>query len=931
MNDFNEFWPGPRAALGLGGPLGEREGVIVIPDSPSPPRRAPSPLTIPSSPRPPPALRLAPPSPFFGRKADAFDPPGPDVSHRPGFELPVPKKAARPLGVLDGPELIALTADGFKHMAPDFLLKPLEDQPWPNPGEQDGKMAQCEEAVRACFPDICPNFLRDQGLRHLWDSHAVVSGILDDIEQGKQYPKRESRRKRKRDDEKEAENVEEGSDEAARKRLAAMDPRLASKDRTYVKRYIQTAKSLLKDEFPQLYVADVESVLKQHDYKIYPAYLELDKATWDPTAAPARVKKGRAGGRRSSHAAEAARVSPTESDKDAVAAFEVARKECRAKADARHAKEREKKLAEEAEKANFERAKAEGTVAECGCCFDEMALNRMVHCDASGAVHWFCLECAKRMAEHVIGSSQYLLRCMATDGCDATFARDQRELFLDGKMAKALDKIEQEAVIRMAGIENLVQCPFCDYAAEYPPVEENKEFRCEDPGCGIVSCRLVIEEAMSAALIRKCNKCGTPFIKENGCNKMRCTRSGCKNTQCYVCSESCDYSHFDDPSRGGKPGNCPLFDNVEDRHRDEVRRAEEEARKKVIESNPLVDVEMLKIQFSDKVKEGEERRKGPPNAPPPPPLRRGGPMEAADGMAHGVGLAGNVVIPPPPAPQPAPPAHQHQWLGHILPDQRDLYRPRLQPPVYPPIDKFGLGFFGFDGYPPRAARAGQPPQGPDPASPNAQRPRAQPPQQQPPQAFGAEMLVPAQPLDAPQPQAPGQPLDLRRQFQPVPSLLPAIAAVQPAPAVHPSWNIAAVLPSVPRPAENAPFAMYGFPNDPKIPPPEEENMAAPAQAETPPILTHPAQASPAQQSPFARLRPPLAATVVSGPEPAQPAQPAAAAPAPAVPSAFYHHFPIFPGQPPIPAAAGRAPQPNGHVRQALGWTRHPGQLHHLHE
>lgn len=30
---------------------------------------------------------------------------------------------------------------------------------------------------------------------------------------------------------------------------------------------------------------------------------------------------------------------------------------------------------------------------------------------------------------------------------------------------------------------------------------------------------------MSAALIRKCNKCSAPFIKENGCNKV-CSRSG---------------------------------------------------------------------------------------------------------------------------------------------------------------------------------------------------------------------------------------------------------------------------------------------------------------------------------------------------------------------------------------------------------------------
>lgn len=35
------------------------------------------------------------------------------------------------------------------------------------------------------------------------------------------------------------------------------------------------------------------------------------------------------------------------------------------------------------------------------------------------------------------------------------------------------------------------------------------------------SARHGIEEAMSEALIRKCNKCAMPFIKEHGCNKVR--------------------------------------------------------------------------------------------------------------------------------------------------------------------------------------------------------------------------------------------------------------------------------------------------------------------------------------------------------------------------------------------------------------------------
>lgn len=109
---------------------------------------------------------------------------------------------------------------------------------------------------------------------------------------------------------------------------------------------------------------------------------------------------------------------------------------------------------------------------------------------------------------------------------------------------------------------------------------------------------------------------------------MTCTRSGCRNVQCYVCSKSCDYSHFDDSTRGGKKGNCPLFDSVEERHRNEVHAAEEEARKKVTDENPGVDAELLKIDFSEKVKQDDDRRKGVNQGPWQPQVVAAIPPEA---------------------------------------------------------------------------------------------------------------------------------------------------------------------------------------------------------------------------------------------------------------------------------------------------------------
>ncbi|KAK3898961.1 hypothetical protein C8A05DRAFT_18530 [Staphylotrichum tortipilum] len=487
-----------------------------------------------------------------------------------------------------------------------------------------------EALVLTCFPDICPDFLAKLGDEHGRDPHRITTHLLDELEKDRPYPRRPPIAKRKRDE------ADDGGEDAERRRkLERRDPEFANENRDYVRVYTKTAKALLKASFPSRYSEDVDGILKQNFNGLYTSYLTLDKADWCAKEAPARTKKISA---RGPHPEQALRDSNVKAEQDALAVFEAAREKCRAEAEARE--EEHRKEQEEAENRKF--AESTGTMGECGCCYDDVPLNRMAHCDAAGdAVHWFCYTCLRRTTEAAIGNSQYHLECPSTDGCDATFAKDQRALFLDDSLVKALELIEQDAVLRMAGIENLATCPFCPYAAEYPPVEENKEFRCENPECGRVSCRLcreethipktcdevakentlsvrrTVEEAMSAALIRKCNKCSTPFIKENGCNKMTCVRPGCGNVQCYVCSKSCDYSHFDDAGRGGKKGNCPLFDSVEDRHERDVQAAEEEILKRLAEEKPGLEAAMLKVNFSDKVKKDDERRKlanpGPQN------------------------------------------------------------------------------------------------------------------------------------------------------------------------------------------------------------------------------------------------------------------------------------------------------------------------------
>lgn len=58
-----------------------------------------------------------------------------------------------------------------------------------------------------------------------------------------------------------------------------------------------------------------------------------------------------------------------------------------------------------------------------------------------------------------------------------------------------------------------------------------------------------------------------------------------------------------------KDGKCPLHDNVESRHEQEIKEAAEKAMDKVRAENPNVSEADLKIQISDQLKRAEEARK----------------------------------------------------------------------------------------------------------------------------------------------------------------------------------------------------------------------------------------------------------------------------------------------------------------------------------
>ncbi|KAK7958339.1 ring finger domain-containing protein [Apiospora saccharicola] len=479
----------------------------------------------------------------------------------------------------------------------------------------------CQSHVLSVFEDICPTHLAGLAEVHNHNAEVIVALIVDQQENGTPYPKRENTKKRKRG----------GSSSPAVEESAAIRAKLHDPEYNRImttSRYRDMAVTLISQDYPKVPKNTIKNLLAEHGSSVFHTYTTMEEAArnWD-IAAPRWTEKKTATKLEAKYSRqnidELLHGDLSADEKAALKEFMAAR---------RIREEHETKAAAEAEEnANKDSAILNGQVAECGCCFDDVPLNRVVQCDGEEA-HSFCRPCMRKQAESQIGYQKYQLTCMSMDGCQAGFSASQRQMFLDEKLQVALDRIEQQAMLEMAGIESLETCPFCPFAMEYPPVEENKEFRCANTDCEIVSCRLcrkvthipktcaeaaaeeghearhTIEEAMSEAMIRRCNSCKNPFIKQDGCNKITCTR--CRTIQCYVCRQTVKgYDHFNDATRGGKEGQCPLFDATEERHEAEVQRAQEEMRKKVADENPNLDNTALDIKVSNNVQEDDKKRK----------------------------------------------------------------------------------------------------------------------------------------------------------------------------------------------------------------------------------------------------------------------------------------------------------------------------------
>ena len=222
--------------------------------------------------------------------------------------------------------------------------------------------------------------------------------------------------------------------------------------------------------------------------------------------------------------------------------------------------------------------------SECGCCCFDFLLENMVRCPKG---HRFCFGCLRRQVEEIIYGNfkaTASLPCIDTHGCTESIPSSEIRRALAEDVIQRYQACQAQEAVLQAKLENLVYCPFCSIPCDVDKCVET--FECPNPKCLQDSCiqckkpshvplrceeiektsetgpRTVVEERMTKAVVRECKTCKAQIVKQDGCNRLTCTR--CRTTMCYVCRDIIwsGYEHFCDHDYSRRPGKpCQICKN----------------------------------------------------------------------------------------------------------------------------------------------------------------------------------------------------------------------------------------------------------------------------------------------------------------------------------------------------------------------------------
>ena len=141
---------------------------------------------------------------------------------------------------------------------------------------------------------------------------------------------------------------------------------------------------------------------------------------------------------------------------------------------------------------------------ECGCCFSEYPVvsnflavcyalhdkeeikDQIVQCPEA---HLFCATCMITQTCTLLSTSNPHIKCIDQSGCTAEIPPSELRRFLPENVLVLWERVNQRDQLELAGLTQLVECPFCDWACLID--DEDEQFlTCRNHDiCGVVSCR----------------------------------------------------------------------------------------------------------------------------------------------------------------------------------------------------------------------------------------------------------------------------------------------------------------------------------------------------------------------------------------------------------------------------------------------------------
>ncbi len=296
----------------------------------------------------------------------------------------------------------------------------------------------------------------------------------------------------------------------------------------------------LCDDFPALFVADINSCFFNNDYSYKATYYELEEL----------VKEG----------------------KLPLKKTVIKTKRC-SETSPHYIKARE----------IFESVKQ---TLECTCCYDDKDINGFGQCTDG---HLICLACIKKHAEDTIYQklSSKITCINSQDKCYGLISDDILTVVLDVRVFSEYNILKNMAEIKELCIDdiNIKICQHCNAGTDIGESENVVEtlicmecfkdtcLKCNQIAHPDTECyalgnvnrgqRQNIEDKMSEAVIIRCGNCNNTIVKDEGCNKVTCL---CGNYICYICKQnvpkSVGYSHFCTEHNCQKPNckPCHLWD-----------------------------------------------------------------------------------------------------------------------------------------------------------------------------------------------------------------------------------------------------------------------------------------------------------------------------------------------------------------------------------